>query len=96
MNICSLVVHAKPENAAVVQASLERFPGVEIHGGQSEGKLIVSVESDGDEESAANTMAAFRDVEGVINTVLIYHYGEHDKPTEELPSETIQKRIYQE
>jgi nitrate reductase NapD len=73
MNICSAIVHAKPEVAGIVQASLEEFAGVEVHGGAEQGKLIVTLESDGD-DALADTMARFNDVSGVINTVMIYHY----------------------
>ncbi|MCW8847694.1 MAG: chaperone NapD [Sedimenticola sp.] len=73
MNICSAIVHAKPEVAGIVQASLEEFAGVEVHGGAEEGKLIVTLEGEGD-DALADTMAKFNDVSGVINTVMIYHY----------------------
>jgi len=76
MNICSLVVHTKPEMGSVVSKRLEEFKGVEVHGGQDDGKLIVSVEDEGEEVSTvSDTMNALRDVEGVVNTILIYHYG---------------------
>ena len=77
MNLCSVIVHAKPENCGVVQARLEEFPGVEVHGGEEEGKLIVTVE-DADEDTVADTMMAFNKVEGVISSTLIYHYGGED------------------
>ncbi|MCP3869961.1 MAG: chaperone NapD [Gammaproteobacteria bacterium] len=77
MNICSLVVHAKPEQHQFVHARLEEFPGVEIHGGDDSGKFIVTVE-DAESVSAADTMMAFNSVEGVISSTLIYHYGGDD------------------
>jgi nitrate reductase NapD len=73
MNICSLVVHAKPERASAVAEQLGRLPGVEIHG-QGEGRLVVTVEDTAD-ILAADTLAAVNAVEGVLSTVLIYHYG---------------------
>ncbi|EGV52159.1 ferredoxin [Candidatus Endoriftia persephone str. Guaymas] len=76
MNICSLVVHTKPENGAVVSQRLAEMTGVEVHGGEDVGKLIVTVEDEGEELSpVSDTMNALRDVEGVVSTVLIYHYG---------------------
>jgi nitrate reductase NapD len=77
MNVCSLIVHTKPESSGVVQTRLEAFPGVEVHGGGEEGKLIVTVE-DAEEDSVADTMMAFNNVEGVISSTLIYHYGGDD------------------
>jgi nitrate reductase NapD len=78
MNICSLVVHARPEVAGAVHTRLEEFPGVEVHGGAEEGKLIVTVEG-GTDDGLADTMAAFNDVDGVINSILIYHYNGEDE-----------------
>uniref|UniRef100_UPI001A9C8C27 chaperone NapD n=1 Tax=Candidatus Thiosymbion oneisti TaxID=589554 RepID=UPI001A9C8C27 len=61
----------------VVEQGLLALPGVEIHGGRAEGKLIVTVEDTGRSE-VADTLASIKGVEGVINTVLIYHYGGDD------------------
>lgn len=77
MNICSLVVHAKPEKARAVEEGLLALPGVEVHGGQAEGKLVITVE-DTEQSAAADTLTNIGCVEGVINTVLIYHYGGDD------------------
>ena len=87
MNICSVVVHARPENMAVVQANLEGLPGVEVHGGSQEGKLIVTVEDTGN-SSMSETVSRFNDVDGVINAVMIYHYGGDEDMDEEVISET--------
>ncbi|MCU7795958.1 MAG: chaperone NapD [Candidatus Thiodiazotropha sp. (ex Semelilucina semeliformis)] len=76
MNICSLIVHTKPAAGTLVSKRLQEFHGVEVHGGSEEDKLIVSVEDEGESMSpVSDTMNALRDVEGVVNTVLIYHYG---------------------
>ncbi len=77
MNICSCVVHTRPERAPEVSARLLTIPGVEVHGGEEEGKLVVTVEDTAD-TLAADTLGAIGAVEGVINTVLIYHYGGDD------------------
>ena len=87
MNICSVIVHVKPDRGSEVQARLERFPGVEVHGGQAQGKLIVTIE-DSDENSAVDTMAAFNSVKGVIGTTLIYHYGGNEPMGEEVIRES--------
>jgi len=53
------------------------LPGVEVHGGRTEGKLIVTVEDVGRSE-VADTLASINGVAGVINAILIYHYGGDD------------------
>jgi len=77
MNICSCVVHTHPERGGDVGSRLSVIPGVEVHGGEALGKLVVTVE-DTVEAQAADTLGALGTVEGVINTVLIYHYGGED------------------
>ncbi|MEE9358593.1 chaperone NapD [Candidatus Vondammii sp. HM_W22] len=77
MNMCSVIVNAKPENCSVVQTRLEELPGVEVHGGGGEGKLIVTVE-DGEDITAGDTMLSLNSIEGVISSTLIYHYGGDD------------------
>ena len=87
MNICSLVVHTRPEMGFVVSERLLEFKGVEVHGGQDVGKLIVTVEDEGEEISpVSDTMNALRDVKGVVGTILIYHYG-GEESMEEMKSE---------
>ncbi|MES9923955.1 MAG: chaperone NapD [Candidatus Thiodiazotropha endolucinida] len=76
MNICSLIVHTKPTQGAEVCQRLLGFQGVEVHGGTEEDKLVVTIEDEGESMSpVSDTMNALRDVKGVVNTVLIYHYG---------------------
>jgi periplasmic nitrate reductase NapD len=77
MNICSCVVHTRIERGGEVGERLRTLPGVEVHGGEAEGKLVVTVE-DSDGALAADTLGAIGAVEGVINTVLIYHYGDYE------------------
>lgn len=77
MNMCSVIVNAKPKNCSVVQTRLEKLPGVEVHGGGGEGKLIVTVE-DGEDITAGDTMLSLNSIEGVISSTLIYHYGGDD------------------
>lgn len=87
MNICSLVVHAKPGHAEHARSGLENLPGVEVHAGTEEGKMIVTVE-DTEQSSANDTMMAVGDVDGVVNAVLIYHYGGEEFLEEEVIRES--------
>ncbi len=77
MNLCSLIVHTRPEKGPQVEERLNQIPGVEVHGGVEEGKLIVTVE-DTEDAPASDTMMSFNDIEGVISATLIYHYGGDD------------------
>jgi nitrate reductase NapD len=76
MNICSLIIHTQPESGSHVSERLEAFKGVKVHGTHESGKLIVTVENEGEAISTvSNTMNALRDMDGVISKILIYHYG---------------------
>lgn len=86
MNICSVVLHAKPERLGAVQSDLEVLPGVEVHGGSQEGKLIVTIEDTSD-SMVPDTLLKLSDIDGVLNTVMIYHYG-GDEDMEEIVSES--------
>jgi len=86
MNICSLVVQTRPDQVQAVERGLLNLPGVEVHGGRAEGKLVVTVE-DTDQSEVADTLVSIKGVAGVINTVLIYHYGGDDLALEEVDHE---------
>lgn len=77
MNICSCVVHTHPDTGAEVAPRLAALPGVEVHAGMEADKLVVTIEDAGD-SLAADTLGALTRVPGVINAVLIYHYGGDD------------------
>jgi len=77
MSICSLVVQTRLDRVQGVEQRLLDLPGVEVYGGRAEGKLIVTVE-DADQSKVADTLASIKGVAGVINTVLVYHYGGDD------------------
>lgn len=77
MNICSMVVNARPEEAKAVSGRLEQMDGVEVHGVSDEGKIIVTVERD-ERSLQSEAMMQMQDVEGVITTALVYEY--HGEP----------------
>jgi len=83
VNICSCVVHARPGTGPEVAERIAALPGVEVHGGVEEGRLVVTLEDTADAQ-AADTLGALNAIPDVINTVLIYHYGGDDN---QIPSE---------
>ena len=85
-NICSCVVHARPNSGEEVALRLRALPGVEVHAGADVDKLVVTIE-DTPSSLAADTIGRLNDVPGVINTVLIYHYGGDDIAPERAPLE---------
>lgn len=77
MNISSAIVHARPGYAAEVQRALAAVGGVEIHAVSDEGKLIITIESPGDRETA-DTFEAISQMDHVMSTSMVYHQTESD------------------
>lgn len=77
MNICSVIVHCKPEKAPAVKEELEKRDYVDVFGGVEEGKIIATIEGNG-EKALSDIMAEFNHISGVIDTAMVYHQEEDD------------------
>ena len=75
MTICSLVVYARPEKAAVVERTIADIEGAEVHGASDEGKLVVLLDHP-DRSYCSETIMGLHDIDGVISTSLVYEYYE--------------------
>ena len=81
MNIAGVVIHARPEKLAGVEAQLLELPGGEIHATAEDGRMVVTVE---DEESRmGDTVMAFHNVDGVLSASLIYHHFEESEEAQQ-------------
>jgi len=76
-DILSCVVHTHPGSGREVASRLEPLAGVEVHAGSDVDKLVVTIE-DTPGTRAADRLGELNQVPGVINSVLIYHYGGDD------------------
>ncbi len=81
MNICSVIVNARPENAPGISDLLNDMEGVDVFGGVKEGKIIATLEDAG-EKALADKMAAINNIKGVIDVAMIYHQEEKDTAME--------------
>ena len=81
MNISSIIVHAKPTELASVRGSLEQIPGVEIHAVTDDGKLVVTIETDTDGETAS-TFDRINTMDGVMSAAMVFHQYESDPQKE--------------
>ncbi|WP_303906131.1 chaperone NapD [Thiohalomonas denitrificans] len=75
MNICGVLVHARPENIDVVRERLLMVDGVEVHGSNEDGRMVVTLEQD-DNDRMADALFDFQRLEGVISASMIYHHSE--------------------
>ncbi len=81
INISSLILGVAPGARDSVAALLTRLAGVDIHANESDGRMIVTVESAA-EAATVETFEAIRQLPGVLSAALVYHQFESD-PDEE-------------
>ena len=74
-HIASILVQAWPEKLTAIEARLTQLSGVESHGSNEAGKLILTVETD-DDSNLVDTMHSIEAVDGVIVASLVYHQVE--------------------
>lgn len=77
MSICSMVVHSRPEKLEPVIRSLEKMTGVEVRARDERGKLVVLIDHP-ERKVISDAMMEMNNIEGVLNTSLIYEYFEDD------------------
>jgi nitrate reductase NapD len=75
LHISSIIVQARPEQAAAVAAHIAGLQGAEIHERVGDAKLIVTLETPGSHEILAR-MEEINSLPGVISTALVYHHWE--------------------
>lgn len=77
MNISSVIVHAKPTRLSSVRSTLEQIPGVEIHAATDDGKLVITIETESDGETAS-TFDRINVMDGVMSAAMVFHQFESD------------------
>lgn len=77
MNLSSLVVHAHPGKAPVLQQAMTGLPGVEVHATTDDGRMVVTVEECAG-SLLSDTMMKIQTMEGVLSLSLAYHYCDND------------------
>jgi len=75
MNISGVVVRAFPGHIENVWQTLEQLDGVEVHGANEDGRLVVTVEQQGERE-IADLLMHMQDVPGVLSASMVYHQFE--------------------
>ena len=86
MNISSIVVHARQQKAAGLQAELAKLSGVDVHGANEDGRIVITIE-DTPDNSPADTLMNVQNMQGVLSASLIYNYCD-----DELISQKYDKR----
>ena len=74
-HISSLLVHVRPDCAAAVDKAIRGIGGAEIHAVSPEGKLVVTLETDGT-GAVSDALATINGLDGVLSAVLVFHQFE--------------------
>lgn len=74
-HVCSLIVHARPDDLADVTGELRAMSGVEIHGHDAAGKIVVTIETSRDDD-VVQIMGRIGDLPGVLSTALVFQHFE--------------------
>jgi nitrate reductase NapD len=86
VNICGVLLHARPGRLDAVRSEVAGLPGVEIHHVTADSRLILTVE-ERDEALAGETVLALHRVEGVLSAAIVYH---HFEPEQEASDAAVQ------
>lgn len=72
LHIASLLVHVRPELFEAVKANLCLLEGVELHQQSPQGKLVVVLETQ-HEQQILDRIEQINQLPGVLNAALVYH-----------------------
>jgi nitrate reductase NapD len=72
MDISGVLVRSYPENSQSVQQALALMEGVEVHGSNEDGRIVVTVEQE-NAGKMSDLLVLMHDVPGVLSTSMIYH-----------------------
>lgn len=75
MNISGVLVKAYPENLVTIEEALSSMSGVEVHGNNEDGRIVITVE-DKSANNITDTLVQIQDVPGVLSAAMIYHQFE--------------------
>jgi nitrate reductase NapD len=75
MNISGVVVRTFPRDIDSVRKTLSDLDGVEVHGANEDGRLVVTVERHSERE-VADLLMRMQDVPGILSASMVYHQFE--------------------
>ena len=75
INICGVLVHARPDKLDSVETSLKAFDGLEVHEITDDGRLIITLDHS-DRHQMMDTINQLNSVEGVLSAAMVYQHSE--------------------
>ena len=73
-HLCSLIVHARPGRLTAVLDALRALPGVDVHGHNPIGKVIVTIEAASGDDIVV-LMGRIGELDGVLSTALVFQHA---------------------
>ena len=80
MNISSIIVIPHPDHIEAVRQRLQVIDGVELHAVSPEGKMVATLETASDHETAER-YETISHLDGVLSASMVYHQKESDPET---------------
>ncbi len=75
MNISGVLVKTFPKNIMSIEKTLATMNGVEVHGNNEDGRIVITVEQT-DTGGISDTLTEIQNVTGVLSAAMIYHHFE--------------------
>ena len=75
INICGVLVHARPDRITDVKTSLLAFAGLEIHETTGDGRLVITIDLP-ERYQMIDTINQLNNVEGVLSAAMVYQHSE--------------------
>ena len=91
IEVCGVLVHARPERVGDVRGVLAGMPGVEVHGVTDEGRMVITLENTDADSRLSEGLAEVNRIEGVLAASLVYEHSEQETEAEQTEQpETVQ------
>lgn len=81
MNISSIIVIPHPDHIEAVRQQFTDLDGVELHAVSPEGKMIVTIETEGDRDTV-RLYEYISQMPGVLSASMVYHQQENEPEVE--------------
>ncbi len=71
-HISSLIVHGRQDAVGAIRRAVEAMPGAEVHGLGPTGKMVVTLETSGEQDILLR-INEINLIDGVMSVALVYH-----------------------
>ena len=75
INICGVLVHARPDQTTRVEQQLLQYEGIEVHTVTDDGRLVITIDHP-DRYQMVDTINQLNNVEGVLSAAMVYQHTE--------------------